>query len=147
MHSTPPTIYVVDDEPSFVTAVTRLLRAGGYAFEAFRSATEFLKTPPTDEPGCIIVDLNMPGPSGLDLQEVLAKTGNSLPIIFLTGQGDIPTSVQAIRKAGLNLMDLEKSKPLPPVPPMIFSRPHVKGTVGRELLWATRTTSPSSVLR
>ena len=98
MHSTAPTIYVVDDEPSFVTAVTRLLRAGCYAFEAFRSATEFLKTPPTDQPGCIIADLNMPGPSGLDLQEVLAKTGNSLPIIFLTGQGDIPTSVHAIRK-------------------------------------------------
>src|SRR6266704_3531304 len=92
-----PIIYIVDDEPSFVTAVTRLLRAGGYASEAFTSATEFLKTPPADQPGCIILDLNMPGPSGLDLQDVLAKTGNSLPIIFLTGQGDIPSSVHAMR--------------------------------------------------
>jgi RNA polymerase sigma factor (sigma-70 family) len=98
VNSAKPIVFVVDDEPSFVTAVTRLLRAGGYAVETFTSATEFLNKLPVDQPGCIIVDLHMPGPSGLDLQDALAKSGNSLPIIFLTGHGDIPTSVYAMRQ-------------------------------------------------
>ncbi len=98
MNAAKPIVFVVDDDASFLTAVTRLLRAGGYTFETFTSATEFLKTPPADQPGCLIVDLHMPGLSGLELQEALVKSGNSLPIIFLTGHGDIPTSVHAIRQ-------------------------------------------------
>jgi FixJ family two-component response regulator len=93
-----PIIYVVDDDASFLTAVSRLLRAGGYEARAFTSAAAFLATPATDSPGCLIVDLKMPGLSGLGLQEALAKTGNPLPLIFLTGHGDIPTSVHAIRQ-------------------------------------------------
>jgi len=93
-----PTIYVVDDDASFLTAVTRLLRAGGYALKTFASADEFMNNPPPDSPGCIIVDLHMPGMNGLELQGSLAKTGALLPVIFLTGHGDIPTSVDAMRK-------------------------------------------------
>ena len=88
-----PVVHVVDDDPSFLSAVSRLLRAGGYAVETFPSAAQFLQSPPGDGPGCILLDLQMPGPSGLDLQEALAAMDNALPVVFLTGHGDIPTSV------------------------------------------------------
>ncbi len=91
-------IYVVDDDTSFLTAVTRLLRAGGYEVRAFTSAARFLENPPGDAPGCVIVDLRMPGVSGLELQDALAKADNPLPLVFLTGHGDIPTSVRAMRQ-------------------------------------------------
>jgi len=93
-----PTLFLIDDDPSFLTAISRLLRAGGYRFETFASANEFLKRPCLDQPGCVIVDLQMPGLSGLDLQDAMAKMGNPLPLIFLTGQGDIPSSVHAIKQ-------------------------------------------------
>jgi len=93
-----PIVFVVDDDASFLTAITRLLRAGSYLHQTFTSATEFLETPPADVPGCIIADLHLPGPSGLELQDALAMADNPLPIIFLTGQGDIPTSVHAIKQ-------------------------------------------------
>ena len=92
-----PTIFVVDDDVSFRNAVTRLLRAGGYAVQTFASATEFLQSARTDAPGCVLLDLHMPGPSGLDLQSALARSEHPLPIVFLTGHGDIPTSVRAMR--------------------------------------------------
>ena len=92
-----PTVFIVDDDASFRNAVTRLLRAGGYAVQTFASATEFLQSARTDAPGCVLLDLHMPGPSGLDLQSALARSENPLPIIFLTGHGDIPTSVRAMR--------------------------------------------------
>lgn len=97
MSAIPPTVFVVDDDASFLKAVTRLLRAGGYAVKTFASAEEFVKNPPPDAPGCVIVDLHMPGMNGLDFQDALAEAGNPLPVIFLTGHGDIPTSVHAMR--------------------------------------------------
>ena len=90
--------FVIDDDASFLTAITRLLRAGGYTYKTFASAAEFLKEPPKDEPGCIIADLRMPGPSGLDLQEAMLKMEHHMPLIFLTGHGDIPTSVHAVKQ-------------------------------------------------
>ena len=93
----PATVFLVDDDRSFLSAVSRLLRAGGYTVQIFSSATEFLQSARADTPGCVLLDLHMPGPSGLDLQDALAKTQNPWPIIFLTGQGDIPSSVQAMR--------------------------------------------------
>lgn len=93
-----PIVRIVDDDPSFLTAVARLLRASGFAVKTYASAAEFLLKPELDVPGCVIVDLQMPGLSGLDLQEALAQEGHKLPIIFLSGQGDIPTTVQAIRR-------------------------------------------------
>lgn len=98
MNPSPATIYVVDDDASFLNAVSRLLRAGGYDVKSFSSADEFLKTPPPDAPGCIVVDLHMPGPSGLDLQSTLVESNHPLPLIFLTGHGDISSSVQAIKR-------------------------------------------------
>jgi two-component system, LuxR family, response regulator FixJ len=94
----PPIVHVVDDDPSFLAAVRRLLRAGGYEVRAFASATEFLRSPPADAPGCVIADLQMPGLSGLELQEALARADNPLPVVFLTGHGDIPSSVHAMRR-------------------------------------------------
>ena len=91
-------VSVVDDDPSFLTAVTRLLRAGGYGVKAYASATGFLRhPPPADSPGCVIVDLQMPDLSGLEMQKALASENHPLPLIFLTGHGDIPTSVHAMR--------------------------------------------------
>src|ERR1041385_4564720 len=98
MPSLPATVFIVDDDSSFLTAISRLLRAGGYAFKTFTSAKEFLEKPPVDQPGCIIADLHMPGPSGLDLQQALIKMEHPLPMIFLTGHGDIPTSVHAVKQ-------------------------------------------------
>ena len=92
-----PTIFVVDDDASFRNALARLVGAGGYAVQTFASATEFLQCARTDAPGCILLDLEMPGPSELDLQSALARSANPLPIVFLTGRGDIPTSVHAMR--------------------------------------------------
>jgi two-component system, LuxR family, response regulator FixJ len=87
----------VDDDGSFRNAMERLLRAGGYAVQTFPSATEFLQSARTDAPGCVLLDLQMPGPSGLDLQSAIVRSDNPLPIVFLTGKGDIPTSVHAMR--------------------------------------------------
>ena len=91
-------IYVVDDDASFRNAVSRLLRAGGYAFRTFASATEFLQSARPDVPGCVLLDLRMPGCGGLDVQSAFARSGDPLPIVFLSGHGDISTSVRAIRE-------------------------------------------------
>jgi two-component system, LuxR family, response regulator FixJ len=93
-----PLVRIVDDDASFLTAVARLLRASGFAVKTFASATEFLAGLEPEVPGCVLVDLQMPGLSGLDLQDALAKEGHPLPVIFLTGHGDIPTTVQAMRQ-------------------------------------------------
>jgi FixJ family two-component response regulator len=97
MNTARPTVHVVDDDASFRNAIGRLLRAGGYAVQTFASAANFLQSARTDAPGCLLLDLQMPGPTGLDLQSALARSEDPLPIVFLTGKGDIPTSVQAMR--------------------------------------------------
>jgi FixJ family two-component response regulator len=97
MSESAPVLYVVDDDASFLAALSRLLRAAGYAVRAFSSARDFLAQL-ADAPGCVIADLRMPGLSGLDLQEALTRAGHMLPVIFLTGHGDIPTTVCAMRR-------------------------------------------------
>ena len=92
-----PTVFVVDDDASFRASVSRLLRAAGHQVKAFSSASEFVQSLPATGPGCVVADLQMPGLSGLDLQAALAGSENPLPVLFLTGHGDIPTSVQAMR--------------------------------------------------
>ena len=92
-----PTIFVVDDDASFRNAIARLLHAGGYAVQAFASATDFLESFRGCTPGCVLLDVHMPGLTGLELQSALARAENPPPIVFVTGQGDIPTSVQAMR--------------------------------------------------
>jgi FixJ family two-component response regulator len=91
-------VCIVDDDVSFLRALARMLRASGFVVKTFASASEFLARPELDVPGCVLVDLQMPGLSGLDLQEALAKEGHRLPVIFLSGQGDIPTTVKVMRR-------------------------------------------------
>jgi len=99
MVSAAPTVHIVDDDAPFRTAVRRVLDASGYRVALYDSAEQLLAMLPAGEPGCILLDVRMPGLSGPQLQERLAELGNRVPIVFLTGHGDIPMSVQAI-KAG-----------------------------------------------
>ncbi|MGZ8289843.1 MAG: response regulator transcription factor [Telluria sp.] len=92
-------VHIVDDDAAMRTALSRLLAAGGFGVRAHDSAAQFLAAPPPSAPGCILLDVNMPGLSGLQLQDHLAQVGNPLPIVFLTGDGNIAMSVRAI-KAG-----------------------------------------------
>ena len=87
----------MDDDEPFLASLARLLRASGFRVKAFSAAAEFLAQRPADAPGCVVADLQMPGMTGIELQEALAKSGAPLPIVFLTGHGDIPTSVKAMR--------------------------------------------------
>jgi len=107
--ATVPIVHVVDDDASFLTAISRLLRAKGFSVKTYSSAQEFLKQRYADVPGCVLADLQMPEMNGLDLQAALAQTSNPLPILFLTGHGDIPTSVQAMRDGAEDF--LEKRAP------------------------------------
>jgi FixJ family two-component response regulator len=91
------TVFVVDDDESFLTSVARLFRASGLLVKSFSSAEDFLAQRPPEAAGCVVADLQMPGMSGSELQEALANSENPLPIVFLTGRGDIPTSVKAMR--------------------------------------------------
>ncbi len=93
-----PTVFVVDDYAPVRSAVSRLLRAAGFAVAAFASAERFLAQYDPHAPGCLVLDLDMPAVHGLDLQRILATKGSVLPIIFLTGHGDIPKSVQAMKR-------------------------------------------------
>jgi FixJ family two-component response regulator len=92
-------IHVVDDDPSFRSAISRLLRVSGYEVAEYESATLFLAASETARPGCILLDVQMPALGGLELQEEMANLSPGWPIIFMTAHGDIPTSVRAI-KAG-----------------------------------------------
>ena len=109
MSVTVPIVHVVDDDTSFLTAISRLLRANGFSVKTYPSAQAFLAKRDTEAPGCVLADLRMPQMSGLDLQSALAQTSNPLPILFLTGHGDIPTSVQAMRDGAEDF--LEKRAP------------------------------------
>jgi FixJ family two-component response regulator len=90
-------VYVVDDDPAILRALSRLLTLTGHAVQTFASATDFLAQHQPANRGCVVADLRMPGPSGLDLQSALVRSGNPLPVVFLTGHGDIPTSVHAMK--------------------------------------------------
>jgi two-component system response regulator FixJ len=93
-----PIIHIVDDDASYLAATSRLLRASGFAVKTFASASEFLAQRDLEAAGCAVVDFQMPGFNGLDLQLALRRTRNPMPVIFLTGRGDIPTSVRAMRE-------------------------------------------------
>ena len=109
MTSVPPVIHVVDDDSSFRTAIARLLRASGYQVALYESADQFLKSPLHNEPGCILLDMRMSGLDGLELQDRLRNMDCMLPIVFLTGHGDIPMSVRAIKTGAEDFL----SKPVP----------------------------------
>lgn len=108
MTSQTPTVFVVDDDLSVREALSSLIRSVALNVETFASAREFLQHPPPSGPTCLILDVRMPGLGGLDLQHELAKTGIQVPIIFLTGHGDIPMAVRAMKAGAIEFL----SKPV-----------------------------------
>ena len=110
MSAPPSVIHVVDDDPPFRTAVARLLRAAGYQVALYESGDHLLANPPGSGPGCVLLDMRMSGLSGLELQDRLAKVDNILPIVFLSGHGSIPMSVQAIKAGAEDFLSKPVSK-------------------------------------
>jgi len=92
------TVFIVDDDASFLNSLSRFLRAAGYHVETFDSAQSFLDRLSPEQMGCVVTDLQMPDLNGLELQAALSNNTNPLPVIFLSGQGDIPSTVRAMRK-------------------------------------------------
>jgi FixJ family two-component response regulator len=99
-----PIVFVVDDDPSIREALTSLLRSVGLRVETFESAQAFLLRQPADVPGCLVLDVRLPGLSGLDLQRELAAAQITMPIIFITGHGDIPMTVQAMKAGAVEFL-------------------------------------------
>ncbi|MGE5161613.1 MAG: response regulator transcription factor [Betaproteobacteria bacterium] len=97
-------VFLVDDEPELRQALTRLLRAEGLDVEGFGTAAEFLDRVTGDTAGCLLLDLAMPGLDGLEVQARVAASGAKLGIVFLTGHGDIPTSVRAVKAGALDFL-------------------------------------------
>src|SRR5439155_10780595 len=97
-------VFVVDDDPSIRDALTSLLRSVGLRVETFGSAREFLTRQPPDAPGCLGLDVRLPGLSGLDLQRELAAAQITMPIIFITGHGDIPMTVRAMKAGAVEFL-------------------------------------------
>jgi FixJ family two-component response regulator len=98
------TVHVVDDDESLRIAVTRLLRAAGFQVQAYASAGEYLLRRKSGEDGCLLLDVRMPGPSGLELQAALQNERDALPVVFLTAHGDIPMSVQAMKQGAVDFL-------------------------------------------
>ncbi|MDD1621981.1 MAG: response regulator [Methylococcaceae bacterium] len=99
-----PTICLVDDEPSVLRALDRLLRSAGYCVAAFACPEAFLSGYDREQAGCLLLDLTMPGMSGMDVQQRLNEVGAHLPIVFLSGYGDIPTTVRAIKYGAVDFL-------------------------------------------
>ncbi|PYP45611.1 MAG: DNA-binding response regulator [Gemmatimonadetes bacterium] len=97
-------VFVVDDDESVREALGGLLRSAGYAVETFASAQEFLARPPADLPGCLVLDVGLPDLSGLDLQQRMADMNREIPIVFITGRGDVPTSVRAMKAGAVEFL-------------------------------------------
>jgi FixJ family two-component response regulator len=100
----PPTIFVIDDDASIRRALDSLLKSVGFAVELFASPQEFLQSERPDRPGCIVLDVRFPGRSGLDMQRDLANAAIQLPIIFITGYGDVPMSVRAMKAGAVEFL-------------------------------------------
>jgi FixJ family two-component response regulator len=99
-----PIVYVVDDDPSIRDALDSLVRSVGFRAQTFASAQDFLKSARPDAPGCLVLDVRLPGLSGLDLQRELARVDIRIPIIFITGHGDIPMSVSAMKAGAVEFL-------------------------------------------
>src|SRR5438105_2261876 len=104
MNGPVPLVSVVDDEPAVRESISKLLRSAGLDVETFHSAEDFLRSQRPDVPGCLVLDVRLPDLSGLDLQQELARKHVDLPIIFVTGHGDIPMSVRAIKAGALEFL-------------------------------------------
>jgi len=102
--STAPVIHVVDDDDSLRAALLRLIGAAGFEARGYASAGDFLLQPPPEGPGCLLLDLRMPGPSGVDLQAALQRQGIDLPVVFMTGYGDVASSVRAMKAGAVDFL-------------------------------------------
>jgi FixJ family two-component response regulator len=103
--STAPLIHVVDDDEPLRIALLRLLTAAGFEARGYGSTGEFLLHPPLDRPGCVLLDVRLPGPSGLDLQDAMRDHGIDLPIIFLTAHADVSSSVRAMKSGAVDFLE------------------------------------------
>jgi len=101
-------VFVVDDDASVRKSLARLVKGAGYEVETFTSVRDFLARPPYDGPSCLVLDVRMPGLTGLDLQEALRATGQRLSIVFITGWGDVRASVKAMKGGAVDVL----TKPL-----------------------------------
>src|SRR5258706_9464543 len=99
-----PIVYVIDDDPSMRNAIEDLLQSMGLGVRVFPSAQEFLKATRTGAPGCIVLDVRLPGQSGLDFQRQISGTAMELPIVFITGHGDVPMSVRAMKSGAVEFL-------------------------------------------
>jgi FixJ family two-component response regulator len=97
-------VFLVDDDPSVLRALSRLLRTAGYGARTFHSSREFLADHDPAVPGCLVLDLAMPGLNGLELQEALAASGSQRPIVFVSGHGDVSSSVQAMKAGAVDFL-------------------------------------------
>ena len=104
MRDANPRVLIIDDDPEFRDSVGRLLRSVGLHTQQFSSVSEFLKADPSDGPTCLVLDVRMPGRSGLELQRDLAAANRHLPIIFITAHGDIPMTVQAMKGGAIEFL-------------------------------------------
>lgn len=101
---TKPLIHVVDDDEGLRTALLRLLSAAGFEARGYGSTGDFLLHPPPDRPGCVLLDVRLPGPSGLELQAALQRQGVTLPVLFLTGHADVASSVRAMKAGAVDFL-------------------------------------------
>jgi FixJ family two-component response regulator len=99
-----PTVFIVDDDPSVREALTSLVRSAGLRVEAYASGDEFLRQQSAAFPACLVVDIRMPEMGGFDLQRRLDQAGDNLPVIFITGHGDIPMSVRAMKAGAIDFL-------------------------------------------
>lgn len=97
MRDANPSVSIIDDDPEFCDSVGRLLRSVGLESRQFSSVSDFLKADPVEGPTCLVLDVRLPGRSGLELQRELAASNRELPIIFITAHADIPMTVQAMK--------------------------------------------------
>jgi FixJ family two-component response regulator len=104
MNNASGTVFIVDDEDVVRSALSRLLAVAGYQVRAFESATRFLEEQDADAPGCLLLDICLPGLSGIELQHALDGSPSTRPIVFLTGMGDVPTSVKAMKAGAVDFL-------------------------------------------
>jgi FixJ family two-component response regulator len=137
MSTDAPTVFVVDDDEAVLKALTRLLRSSGYEVQPYRSAETFLAAHDPETPGCLLLDVALPGLDGLQLQRTLCASGGERAIVFITGQGDIPMSVRAMKAGAVDFL----TKP--------FERVQLLAAIGlaieRDLLARHRRTEMQSI--
>jgi len=97
-------VFVVDDDPSMRATLSDVMRSVGLEVQTFKSAQEFLGSELPDAPGCLVLDVRLPGQSGLDFQRTLADSGIDLPVVFITGHGDVPMSVRAMKAGAVDFL-------------------------------------------